>query len=235
MEGKTAMVALVTPVLGATTAVLAFASGRNMWQTYSICHADQTERASFIGDVSTQQDVLNKLESMPKGDLLKLFLSSKPPASEDSIQGEWNGILLRNNLVLTTVTKFLTNGLFGKGRKWNGKAFYDNGQGINRFHANPDSYITQTEHRFDYKIAPSKLDPKLSSVSLSYSKYQNLFSLWKTMVDELRVLRLPEDSPVEVMICMGCMGWSGGMLNASPFCLWRPKRITRPQFHRNNE
>ena len=48
------------------------------------------------------------------------------------------------------------------------------------------------------------------------------------MVDELRVLKLPEDSSVEVMIGMGCMAWSGGMLNASPFCLWRHKDTARP-------
>ena len=228
-SGRDMMVAILTPVLGAATAVLALASGRNMWQAYSICHAHDREDGGgscpSIGNVSSQEEVLSKLQSMPKSDLLKLFLSSEPPAShEESIKGEWNGILLHNNLVLTTVTNFITNTLFGMGRKWNGKAFYEENKGINRFHAKADSSSIQTEHRFDFSIAPSRLDPKSSSVILIYNKYQNLFSPWKAMVDELRVLKLPQDSSVEVMICMGCMGWSGGMLNASPFCLWRPKR-----------
>ena len=225
------MVAVLTPVLGAATAVLALASGRNMWQTYSICNAHDSQQEeqdasclSVMDNVSSQEKVLERIQSMPRNELLELFLSSDPPTSLESINGEWNGILLNNNIVLTTVTNFLTNGLFGMGRKWNGKAFYKGQQGTNRFHSKADPSTIQTEHQFDFSIAPSRLDPnKSSSVMLIYSKYQNLFSLWKTMVDELRVLKLPGDSSVEVMICMGCMGWSGGMLNASPFCLWRSR------------
>ena len=196
------MVAVLTPVLGAATAVLALASGRNMWQTYSICNAHDNQQQeqgasclSVMDNVSSQENVLERIQSMPRNELLELFLSSDPPTSLESINGEWNG-----------------------------KAFYKGRQGTNRFHSKADPSTIQTEHQFDFSIAPSRLDPnKSSSVMLIYSKYQNLFSLWKTMVDELRVLKLPGDSSVEVLICMGCMGWSGGMLNASPFCLWRPR------------
>ena len=38
------------------------------------------------------------------------------------------------------------------------------------------------------------------------------------MRDELRVLSLTDG---DVLIGMGSMTWSGGSLNASPFCLWR--------------
>ena len=221
------MVAIVTPLVGAATAILAFASGRNMWQTFSICNGEDRPRDESwvsIGNVAGKEEVLRKLQEMPKRDLLHSFLSSECPKDLESIKGEWNGILLNNNVVLTTVSSILTNVFFGWGRRWNGKAFYGGQIGVNRFRSKNNSCNMETEHRFDYSIAPSRLDPtRSSSVNLIYSKYQNLFSLWKTMVDELRVLQLPDECPIEVLICMGCMGWSGGMLNASPFCLWRLK------------
>ena len=223
------MVAIATTFVGTATAVLALASSRNIWQAFSLCraHSNHVHRSSaFLSlfedvDVSDEDQVLTTLQSLPRRDLIKLFLSSTAPSNVQDIQGEWNGILLKNNAVLTTVTGFLTNGLFGKGRKWNGKAFNDNLLGANRFHSNSESEQSEKEHRFDYSIAMSKLDPSSSCVNLNYSNYQSLLSLWKTMVDELRVLPLSEECPIEVLICMGCMGWSGGMLNASPFCLWR--------------
>eukprot|EP00977_Amphora_coffeiformis_P017591 scaffold5798_cov173-Amphora_coffeaeformis.AAC.5 len=221
------MVALVTPIAGAAVAILALASGRNMWQTYSICNIvddrHSGESCLSISNVASQEGVLRGLQEMPKRDLLYLFLSSESPKDLQPIKGEWNGILLNNNYVLTTVSRILTNSFFGWGRRWNGKAFYDGQVGINRFRSKNDLSKMETEHRFDYSIAPSRIDPTRSSVTLKYSRYQKLFSLWKTMVDELRVLQLPEGSPIEVLICMGCMDWSGGMLNASPFCLWRLK------------
>lgn len=221
-----AMVAIVTSLVGSAAAVLAVASGRNMWQTYCICKDDRTKGEicpSAPANAESREDALAKLQEMPKRDLLYLFLSSESPKNLESIKGEWNGILLKNNFVLTTTTRILTNVFFGWGRRWNGKAFYDKQLGTNRFRPKADSSKMETEHRFDYTVGPSRLDPTESSVNLIYTRHKTSFSPWKTMVDELRVLDLPEECPIEVMICMGCMGWSGGMLNASPFCLWRPK------------
>lgn len=186
--------------------------------------------------------ILRNLQSLSRHDLLQTFLASAPPTSLESIQGEWNGILLNNNAVLTTVTAFLTHALFGRGRTWNGKAFCfvpnkeDNGTklgGVNRFQASTASSSSrekctdtiETEHCFDYDISPSRLDSQQGglSVNLVYNHYQGPLSPWKTMRDELRVLALPENSPIEVMICVGWMAWSGGVYNASPFCLWRVK------------
>jgi len=210
-------------------AILALASGRNMWQTYSVCREGRSgfeESHTSFGNMDGQEEVLGKLQGVSKRDLLHLFLSSKCPEDLGCIRGEWNGILLNNNHVLTAVSRILTNSFFGRGRRWNGKAFYDSQirqAGTNRFRSRDDLFKIETEHRFVYSIAPSRMDPRGSSVNLKYSKYQHLFSLWKTMVDELRMLQLPEKCPIEVLICMGCMGWSGGVLNASPFFLWRLK------------
>jgi len=44
------------------------------------------------------------------------------------------------------------------------------------------------------------------------------------MRDEMRVLRL-DLADGDVMIGAGCMAWSGGMLNASPFCAYRKSEI----------
>ena len=128
------------------------------------------------------------------------------------------------------MTRFLTNGLFGKGRKWNGKAFRANKKGINRFHSSKQDNIgTDYQHEFDYSTEPSRIGTlQESSISLCYSKYQFPLSLWHSMRDELRCVPMRTgssngDDRVQVLIGFGSMTWSGGTLNASPFCLWRAK------------
>jgi len=122
----------------------------------------------------------------------------------------------------TTVTRFLTNGLFGKGRTWNGKAFRENNVGVNRFDAK-NGGGTDYQHDFDYTIQESRIgSSKEPSVSLCYSNYQFPLSLWHSMTDELRSVPVGDDNgKVQVLIGFGSMSWSGGKLNASPFCLWR--------------
>ena len=121
----------------------------------------------------------------------------------------------------TFVTRFLTNGLFGKRRAWNGKAFREDNKGVNRFHAKSGG--TECQHQFEYTIKESQIgvsqDP---SVSLCYLKYQFPLSLWYTMTDEIRYVPVEDDNgSVQILIGFGSMAWSGGKLNASPFCLWR--------------
>jgi hypothetical protein len=112
--------------------------------------------------------------------------------------------------------------LFGKGRAWNGKAFRDNSLGVNRFHAkNGDA--TEYQHEFDYTIEPSRIGvSRKPSMSLVYSKYQFPLSLWYSMTDELRCVPVANDNgQPQVLIGFGSMTWSGGKMNASPFCLWK--------------
>lgn len=99
----------------------------------------------------------------------------------------------------------------------------------------------EEEHQFDTNVEASRLfsihttendDNSNQSVVIRYNKYQSFFSLWKTMIDEVRVLKYFDDSTlsngdenaIEVMIGFGCMAWSGGVLNSSPFCLYRTKK-----------
>ena len=107
--------------------------------------------------------------------------------------------------------------------------FYQD-RGINRFHSKAASGTTENEHSFDSCIQPSRLNDNIddsnSVVALTYSNYQAPLSLWKTMMDELRVVPMAEGSDGQVLIGLGCMAWSGGMLNASPFCLWRETSST---------
>lgn len=146
------------------------------------------------------------------------------------------------------------------GKRWNGKRF-DGVQmkGINRFvpfsETSDASFNQQTQilssegivsvddetakitttvveqHPFDISINPSSVQQNKQSVVIRYGQYQSIVSLWKTMVDEIRILPLSvildettlpsAATDIEVMIGLGCMKWSGGMLNASPFCLYR--------------
>jgi hypothetical protein len=81
-------------------------------------------------------------------------------------------------------------------------------------------------------VAPSDGD----ALILDYNRYQPWYSPWRTMTDEIRVVRLSSPSPSSflgvapgdgegsdgtVLLGWGCMKWSGGILNASPFCLYR--------------
>jgi hypothetical protein len=55
---------------------------------------------------------------------------------------------------------------------------------------------------------------------LTYRRLQPWYSPWRTMTDELRLLRTSPSGPT-VLLGWGCMAWSEGILNASPFCLYR--------------
>jgi len=159
------------------------------------------------------------------------------PNEESKLCRAWNGILLNNNnLGMTSIgSKFMSNILFGKGRRWNGKSFDLEGKGINRFAVGSTMTMTTTttttndnkseeegevevEHIFDYTIGDSRILTGTPSIILNYSKYQGYLSLWRTMTDEVR--SIPGS---EVFIGFGAMAWSGGMLNSAPFCLFPAK------------
>ena len=215
----------VTPLLqaagSATILILAACSGRNMMQTQNMV-AGYDGRKTDIADIAASTfaaDTAAKLGSMSRRDLLEVFLQSKPPKNVKAIEGEWNAYQPDNNgIIMTAVSSLLTNRLFGRGRTWNGKAFREGGQGINRFYGNIAP--CEEEHVFDYALQSSKLQPGTESIVLDYSPYQSPFSLWKTMQDEVRVVPCLDG---DVLVGFGCMSWSGGMLNSSPFVLHKAK------------
>lgn len=144
----------------------------------------------------------------------------------------------------------MTHVLFSRTREWKGKFFVpSNGdgdsdtndkslKGINRFlprnRDNETSNLVlqnnaETEHSFDYSLTPSKLDSQ-NSLMLRYYNYQSMFSLWKTMEDELRLIEVMVDdikdkqqSPekTKVLLGIGKIGMFGGVWNGSPFLLQR--------------
>jgi hypothetical protein len=157
-----------------------------MLQTWQTCRQAQQEdgrqkltdaSAAFIMATQTQGSIpvreqVKALQSLDRQEVLQLFLwDCEAPANLAELDGDWNGELLENNgVVLTQVTNFLTNGLFGKGRKWNGKLFDGHdGRGRNRFFSSSkttneqihpvssESTTIDTEHTFDLSVAPSRL------------------------------------------------------------------------------
>jgi hypothetical protein len=172
--------------------------------------------------------VVKHLQSLDRKELLELFCQSQPPKENVimELNGEWNGCLLENNgRIMTSVSNIMTHLLFGKGHRWNGKVFSPSSRGWNRFVAPKNRFSEKNGERqvdcgrrsFQYSLQESRIQPGTKSVQLEYSKYHSPFSLWHTMMDEVRLVPGVPD----VLIGMGCMGWSGGMLNAAPFCLWR--------------
>jgi hypothetical protein len=216
-------------ISAASAVVLTLAGGtvRNMLQTVRVVGSS----GSTINDENTNRQLLpasacttpkatvEYLQSLEREELLQLFCSGSEPEDLSELSGEWDGVLLKNNgLGMTTVgSNFMSNVLFGMGRKWNGKAFGAEGKGMNRFYGRT-SESTEKEHSFDFSSQESsRIQSGKPSVRLQYSNYQSTLSLWKTMTDEVRCL--PGDT--EVLIGFGAMTWSGGMLNSAPFCLWR--------------
>jgi hypothetical protein len=217
------IVAIVVKTAAAVaTAALAACSLQNMVETVATIHSGGVSEITAAATTTTTPPVLRgtstasivqELQHMKRRDLLALFqrCATDSPAMTGTIMGDYDGVLLDNN-GLTRVTGFLTNGLFGRGRTWNGKAFLSD-SGTNRFHSG------QPTHSFDVSVGPSRMRPYKDAVRLDYSQHQQPWSLWKTMQDELRLAAVLDDG--EVWIGMGCMAWSGSFWNASPFCLYR--------------
>lgn len=168
----------------------------------------------------TLNDVMAELKSMKRPEIIKLFLASSTPSKSSMILGDWNAVLLENNgPLMTSISQQITNNLFGNRKSWNGKKFNSNGVGINRFQTrNNDDKKVIYNHNFDWKVKESAFFEG-ETLSLDYSNYQSILSPWKSMKDEVRVLGKTKDGKL-IMIGMGSMAWSGGMLNAAPFCLF---------------
>jgi hypothetical protein len=93
---------------------------------------------------------VSELQKLSRQEIIHLYLHycTAVPSDLIDIEGEWNGALLHNNglvgrqkqelihvkimyalltiviiLLQTRITRFITNRLFGKGRRWNGKSF----------------------------------------------------------------------------------------------------------------
>ena len=188
-----------------------------------------------IDESMTSKEIVEDLNRMKRGDLLKLFALCNAPQKRKEVCGSYDGTLLNNNIVLTAVSGFISNNLFGRNHGlWNGKTFGWNGIGVNRFSStrqpkkvdgNNEPLAVENEHHFDFKISPSERF-KGKAVSLNYEKYQPMLSPWKSMKDEVRVLRRRSKrrSKEGILLGIGSMGWSGSFWNCTPFCLVEVKK-----------
>jgi len=177
----------------------------------------------------TSDDVVADLKGMRRSELLEMFLRCEPPSLSDLAfseedddaagDGGWryDGYLLDNGPILTPVTGFITNRLFGRGRPWLGKAYskpttaastssnFVGGVviGKNRFSSSSSSSDNDDElldRTFDCTIDASVLSSPDAAASTSsmFQRYAphcpvSLRSpimplVWAGMVDELRVV-----------------------------------------------
>jgi hypothetical protein len=108
------IVTLIKAAAAGLTATLAASSAANMYQTFQImqqattasgettsCEATTSSVVPF-NDSATQScsSVLQKLEGMKRKELLQVYVTSEAPSELASVTGEWNGILLDNNLII---------------------------------------------------------------------------------------------------------------------------------------
>mmetsp|Transcript_9915 Transcript_9915/g.9602 ORF Transcript_9915/g.9602 Transcript_9915/m.9602 type:complete len:263 (-) Transcript_9915:149-937(-) len=191
------------------------------------------------GYKKSMAEVLLDLKGLKRSEFIELWHSCEAPSGMKQVDGEWNGILLDNNgPIMTSVSNILSNTFFAKNHgNWKGKKFdrkrsSSEGDGINRFSPRNSKYPKEDnglpqkmelEHRFDCQIESSLLDTG-KVLSLKYANYQSPFSLWHSMRDEVRVLKLSNGD--KILVGLGGMKWSGafwrdGMMNACPFLLWK--------------
>ncbi|KAL7548505.1 hypothetical protein ACHAWF_011797 [Thalassiosira exigua] len=238
ITNPTAIIAAV----GTASVVLSYASISNIYETYALVQQrrqqlqlsrDATLRSSAVSEATawkSADECLEGLLKMSRKDLVDLFLHCEAPDVRDLafIDGvdadqhwEYDGFLLDNGPILTPVTNFITNRLFGRGRPWVGKVFSASGVGQNRFHDRPPEGDL-LDRKFDYSIGKSALlSGSSKSLFLRYAPHsRNL--IWRGMVDELRVVPLDTksgQSTKALLLGMGCFNWSCGEFNSSPFCL----------------
>lgn len=266
---------IATAAIGAATVILSAASISNIYETYSLVQMHQQNQLlmpsppSSLSEVvapsssiisskwKTIDEAVHDLSNMKKRDLVELFLHCDAPdimsdirfcSNDDGKNWRYDGYLLDNGPILTPVTNFITNKLFGRGQRWLGKAYMAptaattlngiNGIGKNRFQSRHKSRNNQQEassleeildRTFDYSIESSALSSR--SLFNRYASHRPLFSspislLWRGMVDELRVIKLPtntktrkDESSGIILLGMGYFTWSGGVWNLAPFCL----------------
>lgn len=221
------------------------------------------------------------LQKLTRKQVLQLYFHTcQAPTNTTLLEGPWNGVLLQNNgFFLTRISGFVTNYLFGKQRRWNGK-FFDSSShaGINRFETFVQSKYTnnknnknnqysptskskhsclivsrtEEDHPFCWSIQDSSiLQKNKAAIILRYNSPYSTFTksqwrmsigggtkkihtnhnnnilhhqrkhrsiIWNTMKDEIRVVPGTNNT---ILIGLGSLQWSGGMINAAPFCLYR--------------
>mmetsp|Transcript_30604 Transcript_30604/g.46964 ORF Transcript_30604/g.46964 Transcript_30604/m.46964 type:complete len:251 (+) Transcript_30604:151-903(+) len=228
---------LVTRAIAAVTATLAASSARNMWQTYQMIHTAEEHDTNkidpppilFSKDCCVD-DAVEEIQKLNRKEFLNLYRGCGSVADLSLVEGDWNGVLLENNgQIMTWISNFMTHQLFSKGpRRWDGKSFGKDNKGTNLFRTYEGGNI-EREHRIDYTVEPSFYGSDKDAISVKYKNYQDIFSLWRTMGDEVKILRT-DFTDGEVLLGMGCMGWSGGFLNGSPFCLYRKEPLETSLF-----
>ncbi|KAL9182103.1 hypothetical protein ACHAXT_012446 [Thalassiosira profunda] len=243
---------VATAAAATAVVVLSGASVANVYETYALVRQRRAHLQLPNAASSPPQSVLHAqrwasvdeavegLSDMTKKELMELFLHCDAPELSDlaycdgkeELRMVYDGTLLGNGPILTLVTNFITNRLFGRGRPWLGKAYMSSGGlGKNRF-AMRHSKSTAGEsldRTFNYSMGPSSL-PSIASTSL-FNRYaphcQKLTPMslfWGGMVDELRVVKLKNGSNRSrgkelLLLGMGYFSWSLGCWNSAPFCL----------------
>jgi hypothetical protein len=89
------IVPVAKAVVGAAAALLAVSSGRNMLQSVVISHCAPIDLQ--MPTTVTQLAVLNRRQ------ILEIYKQCEVPNDISDLQGEWNGMLLKNNAILVRI------------------------------------------------------------------------------------------------------------------------------------
>lgn len=203
--------------------LLSSASVNSVYETYSQIQIRKDSGPTSIGPLTfawgSRGEALDDLLSMSKRQLVEAFMQCEEPSPSDLYGCVYDGFLLENGPVLSPVTSFITNRLFGGGDRWLGKSYSEKSEGMNRF--KPNGKAEYLDRTFTYKSKQSGF-PSTTSRSL-FNLYRPHCSraspFWGGMVDEIRVIPIKGERKSSMLLGMGYFTWSGGMLNSAPFCL----------------
>jgi len=206
------LVPIAKAAAGFATVILSSASIYNMYEMQSIVDSQHTEQTScssllnMLNDWKSINEATSKLKKMTRSELIELYLGCDAPGEEFQLKdGAWkcDGYLLENGPILSHVTNFITNILFGRGQRWLGKTYFPHreisgigGIGKNRFMGDQPKYYTQNiqsngifpsrnnkthtddllDRTFDYYIGPSNINPLKSSLINDYAPHCKQFT-----------------------------------------------------------
>jgi hypothetical protein len=127
---------ILISIQAATSAIilaLAGSSGRNMLQTYRVrnnlpVNSDSICFPEIIGPSAS----VEHLQTMKRKQLIELFSASKVPSDLSEVEGEWDGFLLDNGILMTSVSNLISHKFFSMGKRWNGKWLQRNKESLQR-------------------------------------------------------------------------------------------------------
>ena len=97
------IISVAQAAAAAVAGSLAFSSGRNMFQTHRLSSSTQQE---LPDELLVMPTTVSELQNLQRKQLLQLYLNHcTDPTDLSAIEGDWNGLLLKNNGLVRNIMR----------------------------------------------------------------------------------------------------------------------------------